>query len=392
MKELDKSRYERIHEIVEEVLEAMKDKRDMASCEKLLDFLQDDAPDREFLERMASGELFMRYHEKRAARDKRQDVQRLVESLKDRKKKKENTRRWLKRISSVAAAVVVLGFCVWQFMDDGTDRSVDMEQFGQHGKPVLVLNNGLKLELQEAGNELPGGRHGIEKVTRERLVYRGAVGANEEVEYNTLIVPAGYSYSVELADGSVVTLNAGSRLKYPVAGISGEREVELDGEAYFKVAKSVHPFIVKMGNAFVKVYGTEFNASKDLEGDIEVVLVEGSVGFHAEAGKEVMMEPNQKCDYNPAGGEVRVSNVDVRGYVAWVNNEFNYEQVSLDYFLKKIAVWYGVQFKYDKAKLEPIEFYVSTKRDVPLSDLILLIEKSTSLNFIRESDKVFIIK
>ncbi len=392
MEELNESRYEKIHEIVEEVLEAMKDKRDMASCERLLDFLQDDALDREFLERMASGELFMQYHEKRAARDKEQDVQRLVESLKDRKKKKENARRLLKRISSMAAAVVVLGFCVWQFMDDKTDRPAKIEQPGQHGKPTLVLNNGLKLELQEAGNELPDERHGIEKVTRERVVYRKAVGANEGVEYNTLIVPAGYSYSVELADGSVVTLNAGSRLKYPVAGISGDREVELDGEAYFKVAKSVHPFIVKMGDTFVKVYGTEFNASKDMEGDIEVVLVEGSVGFHAEAGKEVMLEPNQKCAYNPAGGEVSVSNVDVRGYVAWMNNEFNYEQVPLDYFLKKIAVWYGVQFKYDKAKLETIKFYVSTKRDVPLSDLILLIEKSTNLNFIRESDKVFIIK
>lgn len=392
MEELNESRYEKIHEIVEEVLEAMKDKRDIASCEKLLDFLQDDAPDREFLKRMASEELFMQYHEKRAARDKQQDVQRLVESLKDRKKKKVHTRRLLKRISSVAAAVVVLGFCIWQFTGDKTDRSFKTEQSGQHGTPTLVLNNGLKLELQEAGNKLPDERHGIEKVTRERVVYRKEAGMKENVEYNTLIVPAGYSYSVELADGSVVTLNAGSRLKYPVAGISGDREVELDGEAYFKVAKSVHPFIVKMGDTFVKVYGTEFNASKDTEGDIEVVLVEGSVGFHAEEGKEVMLVPNQKCDYNPADGEVRVSDVDVRGYVAWMNNEFNYEQVPLDYFLKKIAVWYGVQFKYDKAKLETIKFYVSTKRDVPLSDLILLIEKSTNLNFIRESDKVFIIK
>lgn len=392
MEELNESRYEKIHEIVEEVLEAMKEKRDMASCERLLDFLQDDAPDRDFLERMASGELFMQYHEKRAARDKEQDVQRLVESLKDRKKKKGNARRLLKRISSMAAAVVVLGFCVWQFMDDKTDRPAKIEQPGQHGRPTLVLNNGLKLELREADNELPDGQHEIEVVTRERVVYHKAVVTKESVEYNTLIVPAGYSYSVELADGSVVTLNAGSRLKYPVAGGSGEREVELDGEAYFKVSKSVHPFIVKMGDAFVKVYGTEFNACKDMEGDIEVVLVEGSVGFHAEASKEVMLEPNQKCDYNPAGGVVCVSNVNVRGYVAWMNNEFNYEQVSLDYFLKKIAVWYGVQFKYDKAKLESIEFYVSTKRDVPLSDLILLIEKSTNLNFIRESDKVFIIK
>lgn len=392
MEESDKSRYEKIHEIVEEVLEAMREKRDIASCEKLLDFLQDDVQDREFLERMASEELFMQYHERRAARNKERDVQRLVESLKVRKEKKMYTRRLLKRISSVAAAVVVLGFCVWQFMDDKTDRPAKIEQSRLHGKPTLVLNSGLKLELQETGNELPDERHGIERVAPGRVVYRKEVRTEERVEYNTLIVPAGYNYSVELADGSVVTLNAGSCLKYPVAGINGNREVELDGEAYFKVAKSGDPFIVKMGDAFVKVYGTEFNASKDTEGDIEVVLVEGSVGFHTKDGKEVMLEPNQKCDYNLTGGEVAVGDVDVRGYVAWMKNEFNYERVPLDYFLKKLAAWYGVEFKYDKAKLEAIKFYVSTGRAVPLSDLILLIEKSTNLNFIRESDKVFIIK
>lgn len=392
MEELDKSRYEKIHEIVEEMLGAMKEQRDIASCEKLLDFLQDDVPDREFLERMASEELFMQYREKRVARDKQQDVQRLMESLQDRKKKKIYARRLLKRISSVAAAVVVLGFCVWQFMDYKTDRPSKVEQFGQYGKPILVLNNGLELELQEADNKLIDEYHEIEKVVSDRVVYRKEAGTKEKMEYNMLIVPAGYSYSVELADGSVVTVNAGSRLKYPVAGGNGCREVELDGEAYFKVTKSEYPFIVKMGDAYVKVYGTEFNASKDAGGDIEVVLVKGSVGFRVKEGKEVMLEPSQKCDYNPTGGEVCVSNVDVRGYIAWMNNEFNYEQVPLDYFLKKIAAWYGVQFKYDKAKLEMIKFYVSTKRDVPLSDLFLLIEKSTNLNFIQESDKVFIIK
>lgn len=56
------------------------------------------------------------------------------------------------------------------------------------------------------------------------------------------------------------------------------REVELDGEAFFKVTKSNHPFIVKTGKSFVKVYGTEFNVNNDPAGDVEVVLVNGSVG------------------------------------------------------------------------------------------------------------------
>ena len=76
------------------------------------------------------------------------------------------------------------------------------------------------------------------------------------------------------------------------------REVELDGEAFFKVTKSNHPFIVKTGKSFVKVYGTEFNVNNDPAGDVEVVLVNGSVGFNTDNGQELMLCPNQKCEYN----------------------------------------------------------------------------------------------
>lgn len=65
-----------------------------------------------------------------------------------------------------------------------------------------------------------------------------------EIAYNTLIIPAGFTYNVTLADGTEVTLNAGSRLKYPEEFVGDLREVELSGEAYFNVTKSGQPFEV----------------------------------------------------------------------------------------------------------------------------------------------------
>lgn len=106
----------------------------------------------------------------------------------------------------------------------------------------------------------------------------------------------------------------------------------------------------------------------------------------------IMLKPNQKCDYNSENREASVSDVDIREYVAWINDEFDYEQVPLDYFLKKVSAWYGVHFSYDKSKIEMIKFYVSTKRDIALSDLLLLIEKSTNLEFVRESEFKYTIK
>ena len=394
MEELNKNRYKCAHEIVEEILQAIKNQRDISTCKKLLDFLQDDVPDNEFLDRIVSEELFLQYYGKLRKRDKESDARRLVDELNVRKMKKLRLRKLRITISSIAASVVMIVCCMWQFVTVNTEKIPEgrlPEQEFSCDKPTLILSNGLKLELQGEANQLPDGLDGIRNIDQNRVTYEGRDSVQELI-YNTLIVPAGYTYNVELIDGSEVILNAGSRLRYPVAGNGEIREVELNGEAYFKVTKSSLPFIVKMSDSFVKVYGTEFNANNDGEGDMEVVLVKGRVGFKPECGDEVMLKPNQKCDYNSENREASVSDVDIREYVAWINDEFDYEQVPLDYFLKKVSAWYGVHFSYDKSKIEMIKFYVSTKRDIALSDLLLLIEKSTNLEFVRESEFKYTIK
>ena len=394
MEELNKNRYKCAHEIVEEILQAIKNQRDISTCKKLLDFLQDDVPDNEFLDRIVSEELFLQYYGKLRKRDKESDARRLVDELNVRTMKKLRLRKLRITISSIAASVVMIVCCMWQFVTVNTEKIPEgrlPEQEFSCDKPTLILSNGLKLELQGEANQLPDGLDGIRNIDQNRVTYEGRDSVQELI-YNTLIVPAGYTYNVELIDGSEVILNAGSRLRYPVAGNGEIREVELNGEAYFKVTKSSLPFIVKMSDSFVKVYGTEFNANNDGEGDIEVVLVKGRVGFKPECGDEVMLKPNQKCDYNSENREASVSDVDIREYVAWINDEFDYEQVPLDYFLKKVSAWYGVHFSYDKSKIEMIKFYVSTKRDIALSDLLLLIEKSTNLEFVRESEFKYTIK
>lgn len=393
MKKTDVKAYKKIHEIAEEIQTAIKERRGIVSCKKLLDFLQADLPEEEFLERITSEELFFRYRQMRMVRDREKDVERLIKILNVSKRKEQKRRKFYLRISSVAAAVIVLGFGLWYseiYRNDRTkrwDRTVTVLQVE---KPTLVLSDGSKVVLQEFPDKLPDGQSGIKEITSDRLIYEQT--REKAVEYNTLVVPAGYYYSVKLADGSEITLNAGSRLKYMATGMRGIREVELDGEAYFKVTPSSDPFYVRMGRSSVKVYGTEFNAYSDQAGDIEVVLVKGSVGFQTAEGREVMLEPNQKCDYHPKDGKTEVSDVNISSYVSWMRNEFNYDRVPLDYFLEKVSAWYGVRFQYDREKLKTIEFYVSAKRDMPLSDLLLLIKKGTDLTFVRESDQVFTIK
>ena len=392
----DKEKYDEIHEIVTEILEAIRERKEISSCKKLLDFMQENnSAVREFQDRITSNELYLRYSTARMERDKEKDVWRLLESLTSEKKKRAKRKALYIKVMSAAASLILL-VVTWQLMIYSEkeipqiDYSKNVEQIE---KPTLFLDNGSKLELQNLKGKLLNEKYGVREIASNRMVCQQPPIVGEKVEYNTLIVPAGYNYSVELVDGSEVKLNAGSRLKYAISGESSVREVELDGEAYFRVAKSTDPFLVKMNDGtYVKVYGTEFNACRDQDGNVEVVLVNGKVSFNTIEGKEIMLHPNQKCDYSAKNGEANIVDVNVASYVSWTHDEFNYDQVTLDYFLKKVAAWYGVQFKYEKDKIENIKFYISVKRAVTLSDLLLLIEKSTDLSFVKESDKVFVIK
>jgi transmembrane sensor len=125
--------------------------------------------------------------------------------------------------------------------------------------------------------------------------------------YSEIIVPLGAKSQVVLPDGSVVWINAGSRLKYSCAFGEKKRELFLEGEGYFTVAKNPEkPFIVKTHYIDVQAVGTEFNVKAyPNEKTIETVLIKGSVRVNSQrlvhsaksdAGS-IYLKPNQKLTY-----------------------------------------------------------------------------------------------
>src|SRR5690606_8432623 len=129
--------------------------------------------------------------------------------------------------------------------------------------------------------------------------------ANFPVDSLEVISPVGSRTVVQLSDGSVVHLNAGSRLKYPYTFTGNTREVALMGEGYFEVAHNAErPFVVKAGGLNVRALGTTFNvlAYPDIDA-VETTLVEGKVVLEradATAGTAPIedMRPGQHIAYN----------------------------------------------------------------------------------------------
>ena len=167
-----------------------------------------------------------------------------------------------------------------------------------------------------------------------------------------------------LDDGTLVHLNYNTRLIYPEKFGRGDRNVILDGEAYFMVAKDKsRPFIVHTPNGDVKVYGTEFNVNTTGD-NTSVVLVKGSVSVTPTGGKEQLMNPGQLCEFSVEN--LMLSTVDVEPYVAWNVGKFSFDDWSLERVMNVLARWYGydVQFESEDLQQLPLNGHFSRFEDI----------------------------
>ena len=148
-----------------------------------------------------------------------------------------------------------------------------------------------------------------------------------------------------LADGSKVWLNAESVLRYST---DGKRQVTLEGEAYFEVAKDkTHKFEVRTPYGSIRVYGTSFNVKAYKRDSLfSVALIEGSVGLkmnHLE--KEMRMHPDEKICYNQKENSIQRTFADMTDAGIWRERELKLADVDIATLWKKMGHWYGMKFR-----------------------------------------------
>lgn len=265
----------------------------------------------------------------------------------------------------------------------------EVEDYGigqiMHGarKATLVLNDG-KVVTLDTSRVMLGQEDGMSVHTSDQaLVYVDSLQKEREVEVqNRLITPKGGEYTLVLADGTKVWVNAATEIRYPVKFIKGERRVQLEGEAYFEVAKNpTKPFIVEVDGMEVKVYGTKFNINTRRLDRMQTTLVEGSVSVKADGKPEVMLEPNQQAVFNKLSGQVAVQVVDVMPYVAWHIGNYFFENKSVGEILDELSLWYDIKvfFMNDEVRGERFSGYLPRYGEI--EKLLRLIEKTSHVRF-----------
>lgn len=212
----------------------------------------------------------------------------------------------------------------------------------------------------------------------------------QELQYHTLLVPRGMVYKLVLSDSTRVVLNAETRIRYPVCFGKDKREVNVDGEAYFEVAKNPDaPFIVTGKNYKLEVLGTSFNVrSYDDESATDVTLLTGSVKmnlqdtlFYLKPGEQASIFGENRYDVHRA---------DISSVISWLENKFSFSDEKLEVILKKIARWYGVEVFYEESALRERCYTGKMPNDVPLPELLEMLNHTTDIKYILRGGVIFV--
>ncbi|MDD7888147.1 FecR family protein [Flavivirga sp. 57AJ16] len=213
----------------------------------------------------------------------------------------------------------------------------------ENGNIEVISENGVK-QIFDAEGHVVGSQSG------NQLIYDNET-TKETLTYNTLMVPYGKRFEVQLSDGTVVNLNAGTSLKFPIKFIEGKnREVFLNGEAYFNVAKDAeHPFIVNTHEVNVRVLGTQFNVSSyDEDVDVNTVLVEGSVSvYNSESAYSeetaTLLTPGFKAAWDKNKNQIAVAKADIEMSLAWIEGRIIFKHLPFNKIIKKLERHYNVK-------------------------------------------------
>lgn len=163
----------------------------------------------------------------------------------------------------------------------------------------------------------------------------------------------GERVTIPLEDGSIVYLNAFSRISYPKKFSKRERYIELEGEAYFTVASDKNrPFRIKCGNTVTEVVGTEFNI-KYRSHKYNIVVTKGLVKASEEKHNSyVMLSKGQMTTYSASAGFSRPVKVNVSGYIAWLQNKLSFKRTPLKEVMNELEIFYNVKVTFKNKNIK----------------------------------------
>ena len=250
----------------------------------------------------------------------------------------------------------------------------------------LRLGTGVRLALNEHQGVYSSENAGVEIVNDTvagKVSYHvNETGMEDSLVFNTLIVPKGGEYSLELPDGTVVWVNSESSLRFPEKFTSNRREVFLEGEAYFEVKKDANrPFYVHTEAGKVRVLGTAFNVCAYSNDRFwQTTLVEGSVMINQEEN-EVLLKPNEQYQIDMETGKGELKEVLPELYTSWRDGKFYFKAYTFEELVGKLERWYDFTMFYTNESIKNRRFSGVVNKHESLQDMLKFLEMTSDVQF-----------
>lgn len=213
---------------------------------------------------------------------------------------------------------------------------------------------------------------------------------SDKVSVRSIATPRGKDYKIILNDGTVVLMNADSKLTFPTRFNTRERGVTLVGEAYFKVAKDKkHPFVVYTENVKTRVLGTEFNLKAYPSSEVHVTLINGSIIINDNLTQHsVKLRPGQDAELK--GHDFDVKQVDTDYYVQWKDGFFYFDNVALIEVMKELGRWYNVDIEITSPALLSYRLHFIADRTASVDEVIANLNCFSYLSVRKSGNKIII--
>lgn len=259
-------------------------------------------------------------------------------------------------------------------------------------KVTLTLSSGQQIVLdEEQAKEIADNGKVVAKGTNNSLSYQpDTTTPAASVQYNTITVPEGSTFSLTLSDGTQVTLNSTTTFRYPVS-MQDKRMVELNGEAYFDVTHTGQPFIVKADGKEIRVLGTQFNVSAYHSRNMVTTLVKGKVEVKNGIARKLLV-PGQQATIPPENTTITIEEVNTDIYTSWVTGIYEFSQTPLHNILSQFELWYGVKVVYKDKDARNIRFDGAVFRNKPLGFSLEIIQQVSNVRFTKENGTITVSK
>ncbi|WP_316734617.1 FecR family protein [Pedobacter aquatilis] len=212
-------------------------------------------------------------------------------------------------------------------------------------------------------------------------------------EMHMVSTRSGEMKNITLTDGTKISVGPKSILRYPAVFNGNERNIELDGEAYFEVSKNPHkPFHVKTADLIVKVLGTHFNVNAKKNQVLTTVsLLEGKVEVNLNDDKEdaYLLKPGQELSFDRNSLRVFQRSLDSVNVLGWMSKTLVFSNDKLSDAAVKIENMYGVKIIFADQATADTRIYAQFKGD-KLEDVLIIICTPGNLDYRKQGNKIYI--